>query len=88
MNPLSANPEPTVADTIERADLRRRVRAWVIVASIPVPIMIPPNIIAQLTSHTVGSIPAMPPVATSESSSSDDVLSCVDVNRVVADARI
>ena len=65
---LRNSPLPTVAATSERARRRREVITRVIRPSMPVPIIMPPNVIAESTSHTVGSMPSMPPVLTSGSS--------------------
>ena len=67
---FSISPVPTVAETMLWERLRRLVTECVIVETIPVPIITPPNIIAHSISNMVESIPFMPPVDTSESSSS------------------
>ena len=64
------NPEHTVAPTIDVRFWRRLVKLRVMEASIPVPIIAAPNIIAESTSATVDIIPEIPLVDTRLSSRS------------------
>ncbi len=79
------SPLPTVALMSERDRLMRDVMAWVIVPSIPVPIMAPPNIMAESTRYMVGSIPSMPDVDTSGSSRVLPVDMSVDVQSTLSE---
>ena len=66
---LRNSPLPMVALTVCFSVCILFVNPDVIAFSIPVPIKVPPKIIAHKTRYMVGIIPAIPPVQTSESRS-------------------
>ena len=65
---LKKRPAPTVEATAEKARRTQRRKIDVSDRSMPLPVITPPKHMAQMMSHTVLSMPAMPRVATSSSS--------------------
>ena len=60
-------PEPTVDATTLTVFFMNRTNTEVMLPSIPLAVIAPPKHMAQMMSHTVLSMPAMPRVATSSS---------------------
>ena len=81
---LRNSPLPMVAPTVCLNECILLVNVEVIAPSMPVPIRVPPKIMAHNTKYIVGNIPAIPPVPTRESSSSLPVGGAVSVKSMSA----
>ena len=81
---LKKMPAPTVEATAEKARRTKRRKTEVSAPSIPLPVITPPKHMAQMMSHTVLSMPAMPRVATSSSSCGLPVSSAVGPKQLIS----
>ena len=81
---LKKMPAPTVEATAEKARCTKRRKSSVSERSMPLPVITPPKHMAQMMSHTVLSMPAMPRVATSSSSCGEPVASDVGPKQLIS----
>ena len=81
---MKKRPAPTVEATAEKARRTQRRKIDVSDRSMPLPVITPPKHMAQMISHTVFSIPAMPRVATSSSSCGAPVGMAVGPKQVIS----
>ena len=81
---LKKIPDPSVEATAEKVRRTNFRKTAVSEPSMPLPVITPPKHMAQMMSHTVLSMPAMPRVATSSSSCGLPVSSAVGPKQLIS----